>query len=73
MASWRSCAYPSLRWPVKGLRFAASHGGRRSNDFGNKSATDTYNNRIGRPAMIKMFYPNWQQKAFQQNTNGGGH
>jgi RHS repeat-associated protein len=40
--------------------------------FWMKNATPTYNNLIGRPAMIKVFYPDWAEKAFQRNTNGGG-
>lgn len=51
---------------------SASHNGQVFYNFWVKSATETYNDRIGRPAMIKMFYPNWDQKAFQKNTNGGG-
>jgi RHS repeat-associated protein len=54
-------------------RLSASHGGQTFHDFWMKSATDVYNERIGRPAMIKMFYPNWAEKAFQKNTNGGGN
>jgi hypothetical protein len=53
-------------------RLSGSHDGQTFHDFWMKNATDTYNNLIGRPAMIKMFYPNWAEKAFQKNVNGGG-
>jgi hypothetical protein len=51
---------------------SAFHNGQVFYNFWVKSATETYNDRIGRPAMIKVFYPDWDQKAFQKNTNGGG-
>ena len=51
---------------------SGSRGGVTFPSFWNKGATDTYNNRIGRPAMIKMFYPDWALKAFHKNTRGGG-
>jgi hypothetical protein len=54
-------------------RLSASHGNQTFYDFWMKNATPVYNNQIGRPAMIKMFYPNWAEKAFQKNTNGGGN
>ena len=53
-------------------RLSGTANGQTFHDFWMKSATPTYNNLIGRPAMIKMFYPNWAEKAFQKNTNGGG-
>jgi hypothetical protein len=53
-------------------RLTGSHGNQVFPDFWMKSATDTYNDRIGRPAMIKLFYPNWAEKAFQANVQGGG-
>jgi RHS repeat-associated protein len=53
-------------------RLSASFNGQTFPDFWMKNATDVYNKQIGRPAMIKVFYPNWAQKAFQKNTQGGG-
>jgi len=53
------------------IKLSASSNGQTFHDFWMKSATPTYNNMIGRPAMIKMFYPNWAEKAFQKNTSGG--
>jgi RHS repeat-associated protein len=53
-------------------QLSGSHDGVTFHKFWMKGATDVYNNQIGRPAMIKTFYPNWALKAFQKNVEGGG-
>ena len=54
-------------------RLSGYIGGKGFDQFWIKNATDVYNDQIGRPAMIKLLYPDWAAKAWQDNMKGGGN